>query len=81
MTAKNSHPELIEKLTEGISNLTSSEHWHRHLDFQSRFHRYSFNNVLLIATQCHEASQVAGFTTWRKLNRFVRKGTRFYLVL
>ena len=59
MTAKNNHPELIEKLAEVISNLTTSEEWQRHLDFQSKFHRYSFNNVLLIAAQCHEASQVA----------------------
>ena len=49
MTAKNNHPELIEKLAEGIRNLTTSEEWQRHLDFQSKFHRYSFNNVLLIA--------------------------------
>ncbi|MHB8247121.1 MAG: hypothetical protein ACYDGN_17605 [Acidimicrobiales bacterium] len=61
MTAKNNHPELIEKLAEGIANLTSSEEWQRYLTFQSLFHRYSFNNVLLIAAQCHEATQVAGF--------------------
>jgi len=81
MTAKNDHPELIEKLTEGISNLTSSEAWQRHLDFQSRFHRYSFGNVLLIAAQCHEATQVAGFNAWRKMNRFVRKGEKALWIL
>ncbi len=37
-------------------NLTTSEEWQRHLDFQSNFHRYSFNKMLLIATQRHEAS-------------------------
>jgi len=36
----------------GISTLTSSEEWQRYLDFQSRFHHYSFGNVLLIAAQC-----------------------------
>jgi antirestriction protein ArdC len=76
MTAKNNHPELIEKLVEGISNLTSSEEWQHYLDFQSRFHRYSFNNVLLIAAQCHEATQIAGFNAWQKINRFVRKGEK-----
>ena len=81
MTATNNHPELIEKLTEGIRNLTSSEEWQRHLDFQSKFHRYSFNNVLLIAAQCHEASQVAGFNAWRKINRFVRKGGKAIWIL
>ena len=81
MTAKNNHPELIEKLTEGISNLTSSEEWQHYLDFQSRFHCYSFGNVLLIATQCHEATRVAGFNAWRKLNRFVRKGEKAIWIL
>jgi hypothetical protein len=44
-------PELVEKLTEGIRNLTSDEEWLRYLDFQSRFHSYSFGNTLLIAAQ------------------------------
>lgn len=81
MTAKNNHPELIEKLTEGISNLTSSEEWQHYLNFQSRFHRYSFGNVLLIAAQCHEATRVAGFNAWRRLNRFVRKGEKAIWIL
>ncbi len=81
MTTENNHPELIEKLSEGIANLTSSENWQRYLDFQSRFHRYSSNNALLIAAQCHEASQVAGFNAWRKMNRFVRKGEKAIWIL
>ena len=81
MTARNNHPELIEKLTEGISNLTSSEQWQRHLDLQSRLHRYSFGNVLLIAGQCHQATRVAGFNAWRKLNRSVRKGEKAIWIL
>ena len=81
MMAKNNHPELVAQLTAGISTLTSSEEWQRHLDFQSRFHHYSFGNVLLIAAQCHEATRVAGFNAWRKLNRFVRKGEKAIWVL
>jgi len=81
MTAKNNHPELIEKLTDGISRLTTSDEWQRYLDFQSKFHRYSFNNVVLIAAQCHEATQVAGFNAWRKLNPFVRKGEKAVWIL
>ncbi|MCL5948408.1 MAG: ArdC-like ssDNA-binding domain-containing protein [Actinobacteria bacterium] len=81
MTARKGHPELIKKLAEGISNLTSSEEWQRHLDFQSKFHRYSYGNVHLIAAQRHEATQVAGFNAWRKLNRFVRKGEKAIWIL
>jgi len=81
MTATKNHPELLEKLAEGISNLTSSEQWQRHLDVQSRFHRYSFGNVLLIAAQCHEATRIAGFNAWRKMNRSVRKGEKAIWIL
>src|SRR5580698_7985345 len=81
MSTNNSRPELLAQLTEGVQRLTTSSEWQRYLDFQSRFHRYSFGNVLLIAAQCHEATQVAGFHAWRKMARFVRKGEKAIFVL
>lgn len=81
MTAKNDHAELIAQLMEGIGTLTSSGEWRHYLEFQSRFHQYSFGNALLISAQCHQASRVAGFNAWRRLNRFVRKGERAIWVL
>jgi antirestriction protein ArdC len=45
------------------------------------FHRYSLGNVLLIASQRPTASYVAGFHTWRKLGRFVKKGEKGIVVL
>jgi antirestriction protein ArdC len=77
----NSRPELVEKLTEGIRSLTSSDEWLRYLDFQSRFHSYSFGNVLLIAAQMPHASRVAGFRSWQRTNRFVRKGEKAIWIL
>ncbi len=53
--------ELLKQLTEAVERLTSSEEWLRYLDVQQRFHRYSFGNVLLIALQRPDATQVAGF--------------------
>jgi len=81
MTGKNNHSELIAQLTEGIRNLTTSQEWQHYLDFQSRFHSYSFGNALLIDAQCHEATRVAGFKAWIKLNRFVRKGEKAIWIL
>jgi antirestriction protein ArdC len=81
MTNKNNHPELIAALTEGISNLTTSEDWQRYLSFQSRFHHYSYGNALLIAAQLATATRVAGFNTWRTMNRFVRKGEKAIWIL
>lgn len=81
MAAPNRHPELISQLTDGIAALTSSSAWERHLQVQSQFHHYSFGNCLLIATQCPEATRVAGFHAWRKMARFVRKGEKAIFIL
>jgi hypothetical protein len=81
MTAAINRPELIVQLTEGISNVTSTGEWRRYLEVQSRFHNYSYRNVILIAAQCEGATRIAGFNTWRKLNRAVRKGEKAIWIL
>ena len=81
INATTKHPELIDKLTEGISQLTSSDKWQSYLEFQSRFHHYSFNNVLLISAQANNATQVAGFNAWKKLGRNVSKGEKAIWIL
>ena len=45
-----------------------------YLSTMGRFHRYSWGNVLLIAMQKPNATNVAGFHTWRKMKRCVKKG-------
>lgn len=72
---------LLATLTEGIEGLTTSEAWRAHLDVQRRFHRYSFSNSLLIYAQDPAASRVAGFTTWKRLGRSVRRGERAIWIL
>ncbi len=52
-----------------------------YLTTMSKFHRYSWGNVLLIAAQKPSATQVAGFRTWQKLNRHVRKGEKGIVIL
>jgi hypothetical protein len=42
----------------------------------AKFHRYSFHNIMLILGQRPDASQVAGFQTWKTLGRFVKKGEK-----
>jgi antirestriction protein ArdC len=79
--AHHSLRDLLAQLEEGILGLTSSERWRRHLDVQSRFHRYSYANALLIVAQRHDATRVAGFVTWRRLGRTVRKGEKAIWIL
>jgi hypothetical protein len=79
--SKVSGSDLLAQLTEGISKLTTSFEWQRFLEFQSRFHQYSFSNVILIARQCPSATQVAGYNTWLKLGRNVIKGEKAIWIL
>jgi hypothetical protein len=51
------------------------------LKTMGRFHKYSWHNVALIATQCPTATHVAGFQTWRTMGRFVRKGEKGIAIL
>jgi len=73
----NKAKQLIENaltsLTESLEAGQSDE-LKRYLQTMSRFHQYSLRNVMLIALQKPEATHVAGFHTWKKLGRFVKKG-------
>src|ERR1700688_4648838 len=51
------------------------------LKTMARFHKYSWHNVCLIASQCPTATRVAGFQTWRTMGRSVRKGEKGIAIL
>ena len=40
------------------------------------FHNYSFSKMMLICLQRPDATHVAGFNTWKKLGRYVKKGEK-----
>jgi hypothetical protein len=65
------YAELLESLSEGIAALTTSERWTQYLDMQSRFPRYSTNNVLLIQAQMSDATRVAGYRAWQAMGHQV----------
>jgi hypothetical protein len=68
--------ELLARLEQAVAAIHDSESFRRYLDVQARFHHYSFGNTLLILSQRPDATNVAGFKAWRKLNRFVKKGEK-----
>ena len=74
--ADNALDQLAAALESGKSETLLS-----YLRVMSRFHRYSWNNCLLIALQRPAASHVAGFHTWRKFGRHVRKGAKGIAIL
>lgn len=68
--------ELHDTLAEGVAALVDSGQWKEWLDFLASFHRYSFNNSVLILRQRPEATAVAGFKAWQTKGRQVRKGEK-----
>ena len=62
---------LSESLVQGESEVLS-----KYLAAMGKFHRYSASNILLIMTQRPEATHVAGYQAWRKLNRHVTRGAK-----
>ena len=68
--------ELIDKLEQGVKEVFSSGRYENYLKVMSQFHQYSVNNTVLIWRQRPDATKVAGYTTWQKLKRQVRKGEK-----
>jgi N-terminal domain of anti-restriction factor ArdC len=67
---------LIEQLEAGHSEALTE-----YLTAMSRFHHYSFGNVLEIARQMPTATRVAGFWTWKNLGRSVNAGEKGIRIL
>jgi len=67
---------LIEQLEAGHSDALTA-----YLDAMSRFHNYSFGNILEIARQRPDATRVAGLYAWNQLGRKVMKGQKGIRIL
>jgi antirestriction protein ArdC len=68
--------QLVQALEQG-----KSEAMVKYLTMLSKFHDYSFRNLLLIAIQRPDATYVAGFNRWKDLGRFVKKGEKGIAIL
>lgn len=69
--SEKAYSELADALAAGKSEALT-----QFLDAVAHFHSYSFGNMLLILRQRPEATRVAGFGTWKKLGRFVKRGEK-----
>ena len=74
--------EAIKLVQSGFEQLESalkegkSDDLMRYLTTMSRFHNYSFRNLVMIWSQREDATRVAGFRAWQKLGRVVKKGEK-----
>ena len=62
---------LFKQLEAGKSETLTA-----YLAAMARLHSYFFGNILAIAWQRPTASRVAGFSTWKELGRFVKRGEK-----
>jgi DNA primase len=76
---------LHGQLRDSLHALVTSEDWQQALAVAARFHDYSFANTQLIWSQAisrgFHPSRVAGYRTWQKLGRQVRRGERGLAIL
>ena len=73
---------IMKKLEDGVKELFTSENYKNYLRTMSKFHRYSFNNTLLIAMQRPGSTCVAGYGAWQqKFHRQVKKGEKGITIL
>src|SRR6056297_416298 len=74
--------ELLKDLDERIDKIQSSKEFKEYLKFFSKFHNYSYRNILLIKMQKPDARLVAGYKQWQqKFNRYVKKGQEGIMIL
>ena len=78
--AKQRIDNAIESLTEEL-NAGKSDTLNAFLSMLSKFHHYSFGNVMLILSQRPEATRVAGYRAWQQLGRQVRKGEKSITII
>ncbi len=66
----------VSDLIAAITEIRDEKKFVDYLNFCSRFHRYSFSNRILIWSCRPDATLVAGFKTWPKMGRRVKKGAK-----
>src|SRR6202142_628298 len=67
---------LVAALESGHSEVLTA-----YLGAMAKFRNYSFGNIMLIARQKPDATNVAGLRTWNSLGRFVRRGEKGIFIL
>lgn len=73
--------EFGKMLQSGIKDYIESERYKELLDNMAKFHEYSVNNSIGIMIQKPNATLVAPYTKWQKLNRQVKKGEKGIVIL
>ena len=70
-----------DKIAKAVESIANSEEWKAFLRLGAQFHRYSFNNVMLMEIQrrsnnMSSLTRVASFAKWKQLGNPVAKGAK-----
>ncbi len=71
----------MEQLEKAVREMFESGRFQDYLIMLSKFHNYSFNNILLAFSQNPNISRLASYQTWRNLKMQVRKGEKAIKIL
>ena len=70
----------LDSLTKQLES-GKSDQLNAYINAMSRFHKYSFGNMMLILAQRPDATHTAGFHTWRSLGRTVKRGEKGIFII
>jgi hypothetical protein len=73
--------EVLQRLKDGVAQITNSDAFRQFLVTMSKFHTYSLGNEILIMLQRPGATRVAGLKKWNEFGRYVRRGERGIAIL
>lgn len=80
LTKEERQQKLLSTLRQGVESITSTAQWQSLLDLRRRLGGYSFRNLMLIFSQFPQATSVAGYRTWQKAGRQVKKGAQGIMI-
>ena len=69
-TVERIYNEMIGKVT------SSQDVWKKLLRLNGQLYRYEFDNILMVYAQRPGATLVADYDTWKKVGRYVRRGSK-----
>ena len=72
---------VMKQLKDGVDGIQDSYQFRLFLNTMARFHDYSIGNTILIMLQRPDAGHVAGFHTWRQMERWVKAGEKGIAIL
>jgi hypothetical protein len=72
---------FIDTLSGEVDAVKASEAFKSYVEFSTKFHSYSFNNIMLIYLQNKNATRLAGIKKWNELHRRVKPGAKAIWIL